>query len=161
MLARERGDEAALTPRLCSPPAKGSPHSMLADLGGALRIPGKCGETEALERSGFPGNTLHPRAGAQGVCPGLVPFLFSAQNRGEEPPPGAREPRAPLLGGTRSSLFPWEFAGGVPPLSPACLRVTANTASMQSKLALINQPPDYSLEEPMERTVLPEGGRWA
>ena len=161
MLGRERVGEAAPTPRLCSPPAKVSPRSMLTALGGALRIPDECGEMEVLERSGFPGNTLHPRAGAQGVCPGLVPFLFSAQNRGEEPPPGAREPRAPLLGGTRSSLSPWEFVAGVPPLSPACLHVTVNTVSIQSKLALINQPPDYSLEEPMERTVLPEGGRWA
>lgn len=44
------------------------------------------------------------------------------------------------------------------PLSSACLCVTVNTVWIQGKLALINQPPDYSLEEPVERTVPPEGG---
>lgn len=70
--------------------------------------------------------------------------------------PGAR---ATLSGGIPSPLSSWELRG-CSPLSPACLGVTVNTVWIQSKLALINQPPDYSLEEPVERTVLPKGGEW-
>ena len=104
----------------------------------------------------------HPRlwGGRPGLGPvGRVswaePLLFSAWIRGEVPPRGAQVPGHPVWRHPCPLLV---GAAGCSPLSPACLSVAANSVWIQSKLALINQPPDYSLEEPVERTVLPKGG---
>lgn len=99
-----------------------------------------------------------PGLGPVGCVSWAEPLLFSAWNRGEVPPRGAQVPGHPRLAAYVPSLL--VGAGECSPLSPACLCVTVNTVWIQSKLALINQPPDYSLEEPVERTVLPKGGEW-
>lgn len=71
---------------------------------------------------------------------------------------GRGVPRTPLHGGVLPFLSPCGLVG-YSPLSPDCLRVTVNTVWTHSKLALISQPPDYSVEEPVEGTVLRVG--WA
>lgn len=71
---------------------------------------------------------------------------------------GRGVPRTPLHGGVLPFLSPCGLVG-YSPLSPDCLRVTVNTVWTHSKLALISQPPDYSVEEPVEGTVLRAG--WA
>lgn len=76
---------------------------------------------------------------------------------------GRGVPRTPLHGGVLPFLSPCGLVG-YSPLSPDCLRVTVNTVWTHSKLALISQPPDYSVEEPVEGTVLRVGwltGSWA
>lgn len=84
--------------------------------------------------------------------PGLLP---STGQVGDRCP--CQGPRALLQDDMPSSLLSCEFVG-CSPLSSGCLHVTVNTVWIQSKLALISQPPDYSLEEPVEGLALPEGG---
>lgn len=130
------------------PPApRPSPHPALGGASGVLRRP-------LVD----PVRTLSQRTVPRGPSPRSGPSMAPHTRRTARPlracPPRGHQCLLPcprpcsltVVGG--GLLGPW----GVPTV-PDCLRVTVNTVWIQSKLALISQPPDYSLELPGEGTV--------